>query len=263
MTTQAAKDTSEETERRYKAPALEKGLDILELLAKEGEPLTTSQIANRLGRSVSELFRMVLTLEDRGYILQERGREGYGLSNKLFSLGLAQTNIRNLIELALQEMKTLTEQIGQSCHLTVTSNEQIVVVARVESPRDLGFSVRIGYRRPIVESTSGAVLCAYLDDKLKKTTLQQLASGTHEGVMEAFMDRVKQATDKGYVQCASDFVEGVTDISAPIRGGTGVVAALTVPHVRCRPEKISVVDSIDYLREATGKISELLQAEGR
>lgn len=63
-------DVADDSERKYRAPALEKGLDILELLARNSSPMTTSQMACALGRSVSELFRMVLALEYRGYIAQ-------------------------------------------------------------------------------------------------------------------------------------------------------------------------------------------------
>ena len=55
----------------YSAPALEKGLDVLELLSREDEGLTVSVIAKRLSRSVSELFRMLVVLEQRGYIRVE------------------------------------------------------------------------------------------------------------------------------------------------------------------------------------------------
>ena len=53
---------------RYPAPALEKGLDILELLASVSQALTHSEIANRLDRTLTEVFRMLVCLEERGYI---------------------------------------------------------------------------------------------------------------------------------------------------------------------------------------------------
>jgi DNA-binding CsgD family transcriptional regulator len=53
----------------YAAPALEKGLDILELLAKQAEGLTRREIAERLGRSVSEIFRMIEALTRRSYLV--------------------------------------------------------------------------------------------------------------------------------------------------------------------------------------------------
>lgn len=57
-------------ERKYRAPALEKGLDVLELLSSHGRPMTPSQMSVTLKRSVSELFRMIQVLEFRGYIEQ-------------------------------------------------------------------------------------------------------------------------------------------------------------------------------------------------
>ena len=55
---------------RYAAPALEKGLDILEAFASEPAGLTGSEVARRLGRSVGEIFRMLVCLERRGYICE-------------------------------------------------------------------------------------------------------------------------------------------------------------------------------------------------
>lgn len=258
-----AQETADEGERRYRAPALEKGLDILELLASEGEPLTTSQMAQKLGRSVSELFRMVLTLEARGYIAQLGEREGYGLSNKMFSLGLAQTPTRNLIEIALPQMKKLSEMAGQSCHLVVASNEQIVVVARIESSRDMGFSVRVGYRRPLVESTSGVLLAGMLRGAEREQLLDLLKSTTNKVDMAMFLERVEKVAELGHVSSPSDFVDGVIDISAPIYGRKGIVAALTVPYVRCHPEVCNDQKTLELLLGTVRTISETLQAEAR
>jgi DNA-binding IclR family transcriptional regulator len=69
---------------RYRAPALEKGLDVLELLAAEKSPLNLSAISQRLGRSSGELFRMLQVLEFKGFITTAENGTGYVLTNKLF-----------------------------------------------------------------------------------------------------------------------------------------------------------------------------------
>src|SRR5215470_16120210 len=124
-------DDDGETSRRYRAPALEKGLEILELLAREASAMPVSAIAQRLGRSTNELFRMMQVLQYRGFIQQEPGG-GYRLTDKLFSLGMEQPRTRNLLEVALPAMRQLAVMIGQSCHLAVHSKGQIVVIARME-----------------------------------------------------------------------------------------------------------------------------------
>jgi len=60
----------EDRPQKYTAPALEKGLDILERLSLSETGLSLSEIARDLGRSVSEIFRMLVVLEQRGYISQ-------------------------------------------------------------------------------------------------------------------------------------------------------------------------------------------------
>lgn len=210
-TSKASSDTGE-GDRKYRAPALEKGLDVLELMAEQGGPMTTSQIASSLGRSVSELFRMVLILEHRGYIAQADAGEGYELTNRLFALGMAQTPTRTLLDAALPVMNELARQVGQSCHLVVPSGDQLVVVARIESPSDVGFAVRVGYRRRIIESASGLLLYGGRSEAEKAVWKPQLAAPEEAGRLQRFLEESDRAVQQGYVRRPSDFVDGVTDL---------------------------------------------------
>ena len=158
---------------RYRAPALEKGLDVIELLAAEKSPLNLSAISQRLGRSSGELFRMLQVLEFKGFITTAENGSGYVLTNKLFALAMAQAPVRSLVETALPIMRKLVQDIGQSAHIAVASEDQIVVITRIERPGDLGFSVRIGYRREIASATSGLVLFAYQNDEVRRVWLKR------------------------------------------------------------------------------------------
>lgn len=246
---------AEDNERKYKAPALEKGLDILELLAREGGAMTTSQMATSLGRSVSELFRMVLALEYRGYIAPAEERDGYELTNKLFALGMAQTSNRSLVDVSLPVMNELARQIGQSCHLVVPSGDQVVVVARVESPRDVGFAVRLGYRRRLIDSASGLVLFGYQSDAEQQAWRAKLADLEDPGQLALFLERSEAAVAQGYVRTPSSFVDGVTDLCVPILGAQGAIAALIVPFIKSNPMPTSIDEAIEKLQDASDRIS--------
>ena len=243
---------------RYRAPALEKGLDILELLAREGQPMTPSLMAARLDRSVSELFRMILVLEHRGYIAQSADGQGFELTNRLFTLGMARTQVKSLMEAAMPVMRELSEAIDQSCHLAVASGEQMVVVARVENSGLLGFSVRPGHRRSIVESTSGLVLFAFQHEALRAEWARQLDSFSDKARLGSFHRQADLARERGYVEAESDFVHGVTDLSAPILTGGTCVAALTVPFVQRKVLPRSLEETVHLVRNAAGKISAAL-----
>ncbi len=253
--------TNEDRERKYKAPALEKGLDVLELLASTGAAQTSSQIAAQLGRSVSELFRMILTLEARGYIEQVNDH-GYGLTNKMFTLGVDQRPPRTLVELAFPYMEELAQRTGQSCHLVVASGEQIVVIARAESPRDLGFSVRIGYRRHIIDSNSGILLVATEQAELRAELLSQLKVSSSPDAYEIFKQRVREAMENRRVRRASDFVSGITDLCCPLQGKQDVQGVLTVPFVMCKDLPCSETQAFDVLTEITQRISTELVTDG-
>ena len=254
----------DESDRKYRAPALEKGLDILELLARNGAPMTTSQMAVTLGRSVSELFRMVLALEFRGYIESSPdGRDGYALTNKLFTLGIAQGSARSLLETALPVMKDIAREFGQSCHLVVPSGDQIVVVGRIESPMDLGFSVRVGYRRRLVDTNSGLMLYGFASPESQARWLPQLRVSSDSERIDIFIQKSKVAAQRGYVQSPSEFVEGVTDLCVPILGLNGVTAVINVPFISIKAQAVTHEQVIDRLKIAARKIADALSNEGR
>src|SRR6202166_3015977 len=217
---------------KYRAPALEKGLAVLELLAHARAPMSLNAISGGLKRSVSELFRMIQVLEFHGYLEASSSGEGYVLSNKLFALGMTRAPTRDLHDAALPVMHRLAERIGQSCHLGVASADQMVIIARVEAPGDLGFSVRIGYRRSLIDSTSGLVLYAFQSDLVRAEWKARLAASVSRRDWVNFERRGHAARNAGFVRSDSHAVEGVIDLSAPVTQSGSVAAALTIPYVK-------------------------------
>lgn len=238
---------------RYRAPALEKGLDVIELLAAEKKPLNLSAISQRLGRSSGELFRMLQVLEFKGFITTTESGTGYVLTNKLFALAMAQAPVRSLVETALPIMRKLTDDIGQSCHIAVASEDQIVVITRIERPGDLGFSVRIGYRREIARATSGLVLFAYQTDETRRQWLKRCRLKGEAA--NSFVERANEVRERGHHEAASDFVRGIVDLSAPIVRGEVAVAALTVPFVHSNPLVKEMPEALVFVRAAAKQIS--------
>ncbi len=247
--------TAENTPKttRYRAPALEKGLDVIELLAAEKSPLNLSAVSQRLGRSSGELFRMLQVLEFKGFITVAENGTGYVLTNKLFALAMAQAPVRSLVETALPIMRKLTHDIGQSCHIAVASEDQIVVITRIERPGDLGFSVRVGYRREIARATSGLVLFAYQSEETRRQWLKRCRLKGEAA--ESFVARANVVRERGHHEAASDFVRGIVDLSAPILQGDTAIAALTVPFVHSTPLVKEMTEAVGYVTAAARQIS--------
>lgn len=243
----------DDTDRKYRAPALEKGLDVLELLSTHGGAMTPSQMSVELGRSVSELFRMIQVLEFRHYI--EATPDGYRLTNRLFSLGMAQAPVKSLVEVALPVMRDLAAATVQSCHLVVPTGDQIVVVARIEGPGDLGYSVRLGYRRNIIDASSGLMFYGCASGGARAELRQRLEPGYGVDRVARYVAAAETAGAEGFVRRESDFVKGVTDLVAPIMGADSIIATLITPYIQRTPPVCDVDEALDRLRDAARVIS--------
>ena len=246
-------------QQKYRAPALDKGLDILELLASSPRPLSINAITEGVGRSRGEIFRMLLVLEERGYISRGEGEAGYSLTNRLFRLGMEQPPVKSVVETALPIMHRLAEAIAQPCHLVVPSQEQIVVIARVEPPSDIGLVVRVGHRRALAHSTSGQVLFAFQSDEIRERWLNIIAEHDSAFDRKKFLKLAAQVRAKGFASAPSLIVDGVIDVSAPIVQHEHATCALTIPFLERRAAKMTLERTIQQLCRSATEISESLR----
>jgi DNA-binding IclR family transcriptional regulator len=264
MARRSGNDASDEDDGKpfYTAPALEKGLDIMELLAREEHPLTASAIVQRLGRSTGELFRMIQVLERRGFVAQSS--EGFTLTSKLFEMGLERPPIRNLVEIALPVMRRLSAETGQSCLLALHSLGEMIVVARMESPEQIGFSVRVGYRKPLHLTTSGATLFAFQPPEVQAEWQDLLRPVPKRAELATFRATCDTIRGHGYAELPSGFIDGITDLSAPILRGDRAAAAIAVPFVRSKGARVSKEGVIEALRSAAAAImADLMPSDNR
>ena len=217
---------------RYAAPALEKGLDILELLAAASDALTHSQIADRLGRSVPEIFRMLVCLEERGYISRVGPDERYQLTLKLFEIVHQHRPLQRLITQARPLVQRVASETGQSCHLAMLNSAEVVIVAQADAPGNMGFSVRPGANIDLLNTASGHVILAFQSDEVRARALgaRRLRSGkpTPAGLYR-HLDQIRR---RGYEELASYQVHGVVNISYPVLNQHGeAIAAMTTPFI--------------------------------
>lgn len=214
----------------YAAPALEKGLDILELLSRTEEGLSRRDIADRLGRSVSEIFRMIECLVRRGYLLQTG--DAFKLGNKLFGLAHEFPPMNRLLKQALPRMEALAKSVSQSCHLTVLSGAHQLCVAQVDPPGGVGFSVKIGAKIDIFRSASGRILVAFQNEAERRRLISLAESRLSLSERKAFSKSIVKVAQQGFAFTKSAQFSGVEAISYPILDlGGYAIAALTMPYV--------------------------------
>jgi DNA-binding IclR family transcriptional regulator len=156
----------------YSVPALDKAFDVLELLADSTRPLSQTEIAESTGRTVSQLFRVLTTLEARGWLLRDPDSGLYSFSMAAFDLAHRQPPLRGLLDASLPPMRALSERVRQSCNLSVLDAGAVRVIAQLESPADFGYRVRVGAMFPVETTATGAVLVGEAESLLRDDPLQ-------------------------------------------------------------------------------------------
>ncbi|MDT7839072.1 IclR family transcriptional regulator [Aquabacterium sp. OR-4] len=236
--------------RSYSAPALEKGLDILETLCRSEQPLTQKDIAQRLGRSVGEIYRMVACLVNRNY-LSLVDENTYGITTKLFELAHINPPTHRLLFEATPIMQRLASELDQSCHLTVYGQGKQVVLCKVDTPSGMGFAVRAGAELDVLISASGRVLLAFQDDETRRLRIEESLQRRPEQADPQLERTLASIRAAGYESIPSVQVRGLYAVSFPILDTQGrAIAALTVPYA----ERIdqSQRKSIPEVTEALG-----------
>jgi len=248
-----AKDKNENGKRAYSAPALEKGLDIVELLAGEPHGLSLTEIAQKLDRSVGQIFRMLFVLEQRGYLKIDPASENYLLSFRLFELAHRHTPIKRLSAAAGPVMRSLARRLHQSLHVGVYYRGRCIVMVQQASPGPTGFNVRLGAEIQLLKSCSGHVLLAFSDDETRERMLSEAPPADRKLIAKKDLKGLlAKIRDQGFECMDSKVTLGVKDIGFPVYDfDNQVVAALTCPFL----QRIDGSNPVDLV-EATKLIGE-------
>jgi DNA-binding IclR family transcriptional regulator len=249
----------------YPVPALEKGLDIVEALAAEAVPQSLAELAARLRRSSSELFRMLNCLERRGYLIREAVSGKYGLSLKLFALSHVHSVTEKLLQASRGPMQRLTEKFSVSCHLSVLERGRLLVVAQELSPEPVRISIEVGATFEAGRTASGRLLLAW--ERSEEGT--NGANGPDRTSGRARKERAERETvfaqiRKGGISVAeSETIEGVRDLAVLVgKPEAGVMAALAVTRLLRRGRRASEAKLLDGMSAAAGEITAALGLGG-
>jgi DNA-binding IclR family transcriptional regulator len=227
------KDDDSEKATRYEAPALEKGLDIVELLADYPDGMSQVEIARSLERSVGEIFRMLMCLVRRRWVTIKKPGDRYVLTLKVFELAHRHGPMERLPAEAQPILRALTRDIHQSCHLAVLDDDRAVVIAQVDSPGSIGFAVRTGTTAGLLTTASGRVLLAFQNEETRDRLMAHaIAAMTPKSKDLAAPQHLAKIRRLGFEEMESTRIRGIHDVSYPVFDHRGhAAAALTVPFI--------------------------------
>lgn len=220
--------------QKYSAPALEKGLDIIEFLSLTDSAPSLSQLAAGIGRSKSEIFRMMIVLEERGYIRRAQGDQ-FVLTDRLGVLGAERPLNNKLADLATPILLDLSDKTRYSCHLSVLHGKNFIVVAHATLAKSYGLSVQIGHTSPVMNTSAGACFLAFLPHKERLEFMSYFGDPDHRNHTE-FAEEIEKCQQDHLVSMPSLESDSICELSAPVLHTThkGTVAVVTIPYMDTR-----------------------------
>lgn len=253
--------------RTYTIAVVSRALDVLEALADGNGSLGPTELARRIGSTPSAAFRILKTLEDRGYVSRDAVTGHYRLGARLAYLGERATGARDLREVARPVLEELHRRFGETVNLGVLADEHVVYLDIIESVHGLRMAARVG-TRDLPHSTSlGKAILAHLPDAELERYLQRPLERrtpntiTDPGALRAELERVRSA---GVAEDHEENEEGALCFGAPVFGHDGrVVAAISVsgPAIRLsgtRAEEVKVA-----IRDAAERLTAFLRGSRR
>jgi IclR family acetate operon transcriptional repressor len=226
-----------------KAPALERGLKVLDLLAEEGSEVGLKSIAQTLDIPVPSLWRILGVLRENGYILFDPNKKTYRLGFKFLYLGNIVLNRMGFRSQARGYLKQLVDLTGETAELSARIKDQLILVEQVEGPDAVRLFSRVGSAYPYFHATApGKVYLAHLDrDKLQSVmTRMGLPKITEHTIsrLDVLEDELKSVLAQGVAFDTEEMRVGVCRIASPVVDKTGkVVACLGIAAPSFRIQK--------------------------
>lgn len=240
---------------------VEKALQLIEAMARAGKPVGVSQLGRELDINKSTVHRLLETLVRHGYAEQEEDGARYGLSVKLWEIGIGVVRGLSLPKIAHPFLEAAALETGETAMLGVIEGEDVLVIDKVDSLHPLQIFSPLGTRLPITNSAFGRVLLAFRPEPFIEAALAQFSPRTPFGIQDQASLRAELARIRaeGSAQSRDEWQLGIAGAAAAIRDARGQVIGsfcITGPTARLTEERLAAIRA--HCREAAEAISQQL-----
>lgn len=228
----------------YLIQSVSHAIDVLEEFKGTQEELGVTDLSKKLKLHKNNIFRILATLEARGYIEQNRATENYRLGIKCLELGQAYIRQMGLVRQAKPVLERISRETGETAYISILRGSGVVYVDSVESPKTVRVISRVGLTLPPYCTASGKVHLAYLTEEERERVLpEELRPFTKNTITdrERLSQDLEAVHDKGWAIDNEEYEGEVKCLAAPIFDYTGkIVGALSIsgPSFRLTDEVI-------------------------
>jgi IclR family pca regulon transcriptional regulator len=243
--------------------SLEKGLKVISAFDVDHAQMTLTEVAKQVDLTRANARRILLTLQYLGFVQCVDGKQ-FSLSPKVLTLGYSYLSALPFQELAKPYLKSLAEEVNESCSMSVLDGFDIVYVARVQTNRIMTISLGVGTRLPVYATSMGRVLLAGLaDDEMQRflrgVKAEQLTTNTITD-SEKLIERIQLVRERGWALADQELEIGVRSIACPVKDNKGkTIAALNISGHASRVSKDEMLETfLPHLKSTVAQIESAL-----
>lgn len=233
-----------------------RSLTILEVLSEFHEGLGITDIAQKVGLHKSTVYRLVSTLIQKEFVIQDKDTNKYKITFKLYELGNRRIKNMDILSASKAYSKKLMESVNEVVHLVVRDDHKIVYIDKVEANNTIRMASYIGNRSPMHCTAVGKAILAHLpENKVEeiwyKSKAKKLTANTITDLYR-LTEELEKVRSRGFAVDDEENEEGVRCIGAPIfNRNAEVEGAISVsgPAIRMSEEKMETV-AIEVMKYA-------------
>ena len=215
-----------------KLSSLDKSLQVLELLSKNPQGVSLSELSTHLGFPQSSIHHILSTFLPYDYVSQNPETKKYSLGFKFLTIGKVILDNIDVRKIAYRHLRFLNGECGEAVHLAILRNGKAIYIEKIEKPGGLTLATYIGFSPEAHATATGKVLLSELSiDKImeiyKGKTLNAYTKRTITN-LDKLMDELKKIRKQEYAIDLGEHTDGVRCLSAPIRLGGQIIAALSI-----------------------------------
>lgn len=217
----------------FGVPALERGLALLEFLARTPAGATLSELTAALAVSPASAHRIANALEELGYLRRDERTKRFSVTRKLLLLGQPQSNSRSLVECCVESMRAVLAATGETTQLCCLAEEFCVIIDQLPSLHSFKYIVDPGSRAPIHCAAPGKAMLAFLPADELEPLLGRLKLERHTDhsitTRKEFVAELDRIRAQGYAVDRGEHFDGIHCVAAPLLNHHGhAFAAITI-----------------------------------
>lgn len=239
--------------------AFTKGLRLLDVLARSDKPRGITDLAKELELTKSNVHRLLATLQAQGFVRQVPPNSAYELTLKIWELGNRVVRRVDLVSVARPAMERLAQATGETVHLSVLDDTDVVYVDKIESKHQIRAHTSVGMRAPAFAMATGKAMLAHEPDEALERfrPLFKRYTVTTRVTLEELLADIRQIRQQGYATVLQgEWRDGIAACACAILGQAGHVAgAIGISGPDSRLKRKELKQFSEEVREAARTIS--------